>query len=132
MTELRLPRALVAFAIGAALAAAGVVLQGITRNALAAPELLGVAAGTNAAAVIVIVAAPLPRSSTQEPHRATRITVSASARRPSTAGRRCAHVLAMPPGPGWTAARSVWLDLVGAAASPAGVPALIHFAGRAA
>lgn len=58
VTELRLPRALVALAVGAALAAAGVVLQGVTRNALAAPELLGVAAGANVAAVIVIVAAP--------------------------------------------------------------------------
>ena len=58
VTELRLPRALVAACAGAGLAAAGVVLQGITRNALAAPELVGVSAGANAAAVVVIVAVP--------------------------------------------------------------------------
>ena len=58
VTELRLPRALVAFCVGAALAAAGAVLQGVTRNALAAPELVGVSAGANVAAVVVIVAVP--------------------------------------------------------------------------
>jgi iron complex transport system permease protein len=58
VTELRLPRALVAFGVGAGLAAAGVILQGLTRNALAAPELVGVSAGANAAAVVVIVALP--------------------------------------------------------------------------
>jgi iron complex transport system permease protein len=55
VTELRLPRALVACCVGAGLAAAGVVLQGMTRNALAAPELVGVSAGAHAAAVVVIV-----------------------------------------------------------------------------
>lgn len=56
--ELRLPRALTAFAVGAALALAGVLLQGLTRNALAAPELVGVSAGANVAAVVVLVALP--------------------------------------------------------------------------
>jgi iron complex transport system permease protein len=55
VTELRLPRALVACCVGAGLAAAGVVLQGMTRNELAAPELVGVSAGAHAAAVVVIV-----------------------------------------------------------------------------
>jgi iron complex transport system permease protein len=58
VTELRLPRALVACCVGAGLAAAGVVLQGLTRNALAAPELVGVSAGAHAAAVVVIVLLP--------------------------------------------------------------------------
>ncbi|MPZ63090.1 MAG: iron chelate uptake ABC transporter family permease subunit [Propionibacteriales bacterium] len=56
--ELRLPRAIVAFAVGAALGAAGVVFQGLTRNGLAAPEIIGVAAGANLAAVVVIVILP--------------------------------------------------------------------------
>ncbi|MQA86694.1 MAG: iron chelate uptake ABC transporter family permease subunit [Streptosporangiales bacterium] len=56
--DLRLPRAVVAFAVGAALGAAGAVFQGLTRNALAAPEIIGVAAGANLAAVIVIVVLP--------------------------------------------------------------------------
>lgn len=58
VTDLRLPRALVAFGVGAGLAASGAILQGLTRNALAAPELVGVSAGANAAAVLVIVALP--------------------------------------------------------------------------
>lgn len=58
VTELRLPRALVAFCVGAGLAASGVILQGLTRNALAAPELVGVSAGANTAAVMAIVVFP--------------------------------------------------------------------------
>lgn len=58
VTELRLPRALTAFAVGAALGMAGALLQGLTRNALAAPELVGVSAGANVAAVVVLVALP--------------------------------------------------------------------------
>lgn len=58
VTELRLPRAIVAFAVGAALGTAGAVFQGLTRNALAAPEIIGVAAGANLAAVLVIVVLP--------------------------------------------------------------------------
>ncbi len=58
VTELRLPRALVAFGVGAGLAASGVILQGLTRNALAAPDLVGVSAGAHTAAVVVVVALP--------------------------------------------------------------------------
>jgi len=58
VSELRLPRALVAFGVGAGLAASGVILQGLTRNALAAPDLVGVSAGAHVAAVVVIVALP--------------------------------------------------------------------------
>ncbi len=58
VTGLRLPRALVAFAVGAALAVAGAIFQGLVRNPLASPEILGVTAGANVAAVIVIVALP--------------------------------------------------------------------------
>ncbi|RWX56199.1 FecCD family ABC transporter permease [Photobacterium chitinilyticum] len=42
---LRLPRTLVALLIGANLAVAGVLMQGITRNALASPAILGINAG---------------------------------------------------------------------------------------
>lgn len=42
---IRLPRALLAALVGANLAVAGVILQGLTRNALGAPEILGVNAG---------------------------------------------------------------------------------------
>lgn len=55
---LRLPRALVAIAVGAALAVAGVVLQGVTRNPLAAPSILGITQGASLAAVTTIVMLP--------------------------------------------------------------------------
>nr|WP_153426577.1 iron chelate uptake ABC transporter family permease subunit [Streptomyces alkaliphilus] len=43
--ELRLPRALLAVAVGAALAVAGTLIQTMTRNPLAEPGILGVTAG---------------------------------------------------------------------------------------
>ena len=52
--ELRLPRAVLAVLIGAALGMAGAVLQGLTRNPLAEPFLLGVSAGASLGAVIAI------------------------------------------------------------------------------
>ena len=52
--QIRLPRAVVAIEIGAALAASGVVMQAFFRNNLASPGLLGVSAGGSAGAVIAI------------------------------------------------------------------------------
>lgn len=54
VTELRLPRAVLALEVGAALGLSGAVLQGITRNPLAEPGLLGVSAGAALGAVIAI------------------------------------------------------------------------------
>lgn len=54
----RFPRALVAFIAGASLALAGAILQGITRNPLAAPGVVGLNAGAAAAAVGAIVLVP--------------------------------------------------------------------------
>ncbi len=51
----RLPRILLAFLVGAALATAGTIMQGITRNPLADPYLLGVSGGAGLVAVAVIV-----------------------------------------------------------------------------
>ncbi|WP_343800836.1 iron ABC transporter permease [Marinobacterium maritimum] len=51
--ELRLPRTLLALLVGAALATAGGIMQGVTRNPLAAPDLTGVVAG--AACLVVIL-----------------------------------------------------------------------------
>jgi len=45
IASLRLPRALAATFVGAALAVAGLVLQGMTRNPLASPSVFGVSAG---------------------------------------------------------------------------------------
>jgi iron complex transport system permease protein len=51
----RLPRILTAFLVGAALATSGTLMQGITRNPLAEPGILGVTAGAGLAAVTLIV-----------------------------------------------------------------------------
>lgn len=55
---LRLPRALVAFLVGVALALSGAILQGLTRNPLAAPDIIGINAGAGLAAVTLIVVLP--------------------------------------------------------------------------
>ena len=53
--DLRLPRALTALLAGAALGLAGAVFQQVTRNALVAPDVIGVAGGASLPAVAVIV-----------------------------------------------------------------------------
>jgi iron complex transport system permease protein len=53
--HLRLPRTLLGFGLGAALAVSGAVMQGLFRNPLADPGLIGVSAGGAMAAVAVIV-----------------------------------------------------------------------------
>jgi iron complex transport system permease protein len=50
----RLPRSLIAIAVGAALSVAGALMQGLTRNPLASPDILGVNAGAAFAVVITI------------------------------------------------------------------------------
>ena len=54
VTQLRLPRAILALEVGGALGIAGAVLQGVTRNPLAEPGLLGVSAGAALGAVIAV------------------------------------------------------------------------------
>ncbi len=54
--ELRLPRALQGFAIGAMLALAGVLMQVLLRNPLADPYILGVSGGASVAALGVMLA----------------------------------------------------------------------------
>ena len=54
VTELRLPRTVLAIAVGATLGICGAVLQGLTRNPLAEPGLLGVSAGASLGASIAI------------------------------------------------------------------------------
>ncbi|MBI2931454.1 MAG: iron chelate uptake ABC transporter family permease subunit, partial [Planctomycetes bacterium] len=55
MMELRLPRALLAFVVGAALAGSGTVFQGLFRNPLADPFVLGVSGGAALGAVAAMV-----------------------------------------------------------------------------
>ncbi|MCX2180134.1 iron chelate uptake ABC transporter family permease subunit [Streptomyces sp. SKN60] len=53
--ELRLPRALTALMVGAAFGLAGAVYQAVTRNPLASPDLIGIAAGSGVGAVGAIL-----------------------------------------------------------------------------
>ena len=50
----RLPRSLIALMVGAALAVAGAITQGLTRNPLAAPDILGINSGAALAMVTVL------------------------------------------------------------------------------
>jgi iron complex transport system permease protein len=52
--SIRLPRALLGFAVGGALALSGAALQGLFRNPLAEPSILGVASGAALGAVLTI------------------------------------------------------------------------------
>jgi iron complex transport system permease protein len=54
VTEIRLPRAILAVVIGGALGLAGAALQGLLRNPLAAPELFGAPSAAGLAAVLAI------------------------------------------------------------------------------
>ncbi|MGW7270435.1 FecCD family ABC transporter permease [Streptomyces sp. NPDC054864] len=52
--EMRVPRTLIGLMVGAALALAGTVLQGITRNPIADPGILGVSQGASVGVVLAI------------------------------------------------------------------------------
>ena len=52
--DLRMPRAIFAIAVGAALAVAGALMQGVTRNPLAEPAILGLMAGATFSVIIGI------------------------------------------------------------------------------
>ncbi|MED3622582.1 FecCD family ABC transporter permease [Neobacillus thermocopriae] len=58
LREIRFPREVAAIFVGAALAVAGAIMQGLTRNPLADPGLLGLTAGANAALAITIAFIP--------------------------------------------------------------------------
>lgn len=51
VTELRLPRSLLAMLVGGALALSGLLLQAMIRNPLASPDILGITSGASAATV---------------------------------------------------------------------------------
>jgi iron complex transport system permease protein len=56
VVELRTPRIVLAMVVGAALGLAGALLQGVSRNPLASPDVIGVSQGAGLAASLVIVA----------------------------------------------------------------------------
>ncbi|MCR8642832.1 iron ABC transporter permease [Paenibacillus sp. N1-5-1-14] len=56
--EIRLPRELAAILVGSALAVSGAIIQGMTRNPLADPGLLGLTAGSSAALALTMAFLP--------------------------------------------------------------------------
>jgi iron complex transport system permease protein len=56
--NLRLPRTLIAFMVGVAFAISGTIFQGLTRNPLADPSIIGINAGASLVAVSVIILYP--------------------------------------------------------------------------
>ncbi|MFC3284755.1 FecCD family ABC transporter permease [Litchfieldella rifensis] len=52
--EIRLPRVLLAVMVGASLAVAGLILQGLVRNPLASPDVIGITGGASVAAVLFL------------------------------------------------------------------------------
>lgn len=52
--ELRIPRTIVAMFVGMCLATAGAVMQGVTRNPLATPSMIGVSSGASFGILIVV------------------------------------------------------------------------------
>jgi len=53
--QIRLPRVLLAFLVGGALAVSGAVMQGLFRNPLGSPYILGVASGASAGAALAML-----------------------------------------------------------------------------
>jgi iron complex transport system permease protein len=58
VNTLRLPRMLVAALVGGALGISGAIMQGLTRNPLASPDILGISAGASCVAVTLIILRP--------------------------------------------------------------------------
>ncbi|MFC5467473.1 FecCD family ABC transporter permease [Cohnella suwonensis] len=58
LREIRYPREVAAILVGSALAVAGAIMQGLTRNPLADPGLLGLTAGANAALAFTLIMIP--------------------------------------------------------------------------
>ncbi|CAM3597120.1 FecCD family ABC transporter permease [Vibrio aquimaris] len=56
--QYRLPRALLAISVGAGLGLSGVLVQGVIRNPLASPDLMGISAGAGLAATTCLVLFP--------------------------------------------------------------------------
>ncbi|MGM0842923.1 MAG: FecCD family ABC transporter permease [Bacillota bacterium] len=58
LREIRFPREVAAIVVGASLAVSGAIMQGMTRNPLADPGLLGLTAGANAALAVALAFSP--------------------------------------------------------------------------
>ena len=60
LNEYRIPRTLLGLVVGSSLAISGAVIQGVVRNPLASPDVIGITKGASLAAIIVIMLFPSP------------------------------------------------------------------------
>jgi iron complex transport system permease protein len=116
--ELRLPRALTAFATGAALALAGVFMQVLLRNPLADPYVLGVSGGAATAALAAMLAG------------VAGLAVDAAAAAGALGAMLTVFALAHGRG-GWTPARLLLTGIVVAAGCNAAVSLMLAMAEEA-
>ncbi|MBO1198028.1 iron chelate uptake ABC transporter family permease subunit [Staphylococcus simiae] len=58
LNEYRIPRTLLGLIIGSSLAISGAIIQGVIRNPLASPDVIGISKGASLAAVIIIMVFP--------------------------------------------------------------------------
>ncbi|HEY4570258.1 MAG TPA: iron chelate uptake ABC transporter family permease subunit, partial [Kribbella sp.] len=58
VVQFQLPRVLLAWLVGTALAVSGAVMQGVIRNPLAAPDIIGVTKGAGFAGMLLLLAIP--------------------------------------------------------------------------
>ena len=58
ITTIRLPRVLLCILVGASMAISGLIMQNLTRNPLASPQVLGINSGATLAVVIIMVFLP--------------------------------------------------------------------------
>ena len=56
--DIRLPRALLGLIVGGSLASAGAVMQGVTRNPLAGPSIMGLSSGASLAVLLAMISVP--------------------------------------------------------------------------
>lgn len=56
--DIRMPRALLGLIVGGSLAAAGAVMQGVTRNPLAGPSIMGLSSGASLAVLVALISVP--------------------------------------------------------------------------
>ena len=55
LNEYRIPRTLLGLLVGCSLAISGAIIQGVVRNPLASPDVIGISKGASLAAVILIM-----------------------------------------------------------------------------
>jgi iron complex transport system permease protein len=56
--DIRMPRAVLGLLVGGSLAAAGAVMQGVTRNPLASPSIMGLSSGASLAVLVAMLTVP--------------------------------------------------------------------------